>query len=88
MKRLLGFIFVLLIAFTAFGQTKHIGIWGQYADTISTGTYPGEYWRICTAIDGGSFDWVKHDYWDWTAINAESLSLIEIDKLGKREDNQ
>ena len=59
-----------------FAQTKHIGIWGQYADTTSS--YPGEYWRVCAALDGGTYDWVKHDYWDYTAINAESLNQIDV----------
>ncbi|HHS49809.1 MAG TPA: T9SS type A sorting domain-containing protein [candidate division Zixibacteria bacterium] len=76
MKLTIKVLLLLVLAGIAFGQAKHIGIWAQWADTSTS--WRGEYWRVCDALDGGPYDWVKHDYWDYTAINAESLSLIDI----------
>lgn len=66
-------ILTLLIAAFAFGQTKQIGIWVEYVD------YDGEYVEILEALDGATeFDYELHEFWDYMAINTDSLNNIDV----------
>jgi len=63
---------LLLISSFTFAQTKHIGVWTEYVDI------DGEYENILEALDEAPYDYVLHEFNDYTAITLDSLNSIDV----------